>query len=124
MRNMLDSHQYDKLKAICDYALGHKSNPLMNAENARFILKDWANDRTKPKEFRLLCDTLAKTGKFEQVVTKQKKYMIIEGTVILGTGTAKELADTFAIKVQQIRYYATSGGLFQKKWRIKEINKC
>lgn len=116
----MDDTQYKKLVNVCKYARGIKANPLMNADNCRQILMDWARDRDKSKEFRLLCETLAYCGKFETTIYKHKTYSIIEKNVIIGQGSAQELADMFTISISQIKYYARNGTKYEGKWLIKE----
>ena len=116
----MDEIQYRKLENVCKYARGVKVNPLMNANNCRQILMDWAKDKGKPKEFRLLCETLAYCGNFETIPQKRKTYSIIEDNTIIAVGTAQELSNIYAISVQQIKYYACNGTKYQRKWRIKE----
>lgn len=116
----MDDIQYRKLENVCKYARGIKANPLMNANTCRQILTDWARDKGKPREFRLLCETLAYCGIFEIAPQKRKTYSIIEDNAIIAVGTAQELSDIYAISVQQIKYYATNGTMYKKKWKIKE----
>lgn len=115
----MEQRTLDKLYAVCDYALGGNKNPLMNAELGKDILMEWSRDTSKTEEFRVLCGTLARLGKYGDVKREKHEYQIIEDGVIIDIGEAKELADRYGLKTRDIASTAKSGKLLNKKWRIK-----
>ena len=117
----MEQRMLDKLYAVCDYVLGGKKNPLMNAELGKDILIEWSRDDTKTEEFRVLCGTLARLGKYGEVKREQPIFQIIEDGSIVDVGEAKELADAYGFKVKDIKSAAKSGELLNEKWKIERV---
>lgn len=112
----------DKLSAVCNLALGKKSNPFMSYENGKDILIEWSQDEEKPIEFRVLCGTLAQVGKFAEV-KRHAKYQVIENDIIIAVGEAKYLAGKFGISAKEVRILARGKKEYQGKI-FKEVKEC
>lgn len=117
----MEQRMLDKLYAVCDYALGGHKNPLMNAELGKDILMEWSRDPNKTEEFRVLCGTLARVGKYGEVKREKHIFQIIEDSSIIDIGEAKELADAYGLKTKEITSAAKSGELINNKWKIERV---
>ena len=117
----MEQRMLDKLYAVCDYALGGNKNPLMNATLGKEILMEWSRDPNKTEEFRVLCGTLARVGKYGEVKREKHTFQIIEDGNIIDIGEAKELADAYELKTKEITSAAKNGELINNKWKIERV---